>query len=186
MQFNREENIGRLQVSAHDISKDKFNSYFLIALKSRIERNSEYLTSKKIIIDQIAEIGDQLNEFMGKTIQEMEDLKTLLTSLSKEIESSYAEKFEKQTKELNDQENAANTLRKESQKQLSETKSILENASKELKALSSRDLAIIKTMNHPPHGVVLVVSAMCNQLIDQKEMKLFGTVQRKFLTMLRF
>lgn len=157
--------------------------FFIKSLKNRMDKWSEKLKSRKLIIDQIASTGEDLKVFMDKTSQEMEDLKNLLVSLSEELENSSkqteqmssiaqlnAEKFEKQSKVLNEQEIAADKLRKESQKQLTETKAILENASKELKALSSRDLAIIKTMNHPPHGVVLVVSAMCivlDQPIDR-------------------
>lgn len=148
--------------------------YFVNSLNKRISNCCSRLTERKQIVDQISLTFDELEVFLNSGKEEMEKLKTELTELSSILEEHSktteklskqaqedTERFEKKTQELKEEEITADKLRKELQKELQKAKSLLEDATKEVKALSSRDLAIIKGMNHPPHAVVLVVSAMC-------------------------
>ncbi|OHS95999.1 hypothetical protein TRFO_37840 [Tritrichomonas foetus] len=192
------ENLKEIEMFQHFPYLLKFPnmSHFVIGYKQRLEALRAKLNEKKNIVGQIAMIGEELSAFMKEKFEEMEKMKTELTALNAELEvsskqtdemnvfaQSETEKFEKETQELQKQEVEAEKLRKELQKKLQETKSILESASKEVRALSSRDVAIIKAMNHPPHGVVLVVCAMCivlDQPIDttKEEEEIWNNAKR--------
>jgi hypothetical protein len=70
------------------------------------------------------------------------------------------EKVCEEAEQLKEQQNRAEEIRKESEAALAKTKSLLTQTTQELRQLSSRDISVIRTMNHPPRGVFLVVKSI--------------------------
>lgn len=106
-------------------------------------------------IDKLKNMELQIQNLASQIEEMMEHAK-------KNIESSEKEKeeIEKEEKILHEQQLHAEKLRKESEESLSTTKPLIVQSTQELRMLSNRDISVIKTMNHPPRGVFLVVRSI--------------------------
>ena len=140
----------------------------------RYQAKLNALNEKKEQVDKIYRIGSEIEAVRKEMEQKMHEMEADLSNVNKELEDNMKQteelaataeqqtrELEEETKILKQEEIKAEKIRKECEAQLKETKAVLNEATKEVTALSSRDTAVIKGMNHPPHGVVLVVTAMC-------------------------
>jgi len=105
---------------------------------------SQQMRSEK----EVVEISQQIEKLM-------ED-----TNLAKEKSIKEREILLSEEKELLKREEEAEFLRRESMDSLAKAKPQLMESTQELKSLSSHDISIIKSMNHPPKGVFLVVKSV--------------------------
>ncbi|OHT02116.1 hypothetical protein TRFO_07321 [Tritrichomonas foetus] len=106
-------------------------------------------------------LDKQLN--MEKQVQQLADqIEELMNANQKFAENAQKERedIEKEEKILNEQQKQAEILRKESEESLATTKPMLMQSTQELRSLSLRDISVIKSMNHPPRGVFLVVRSI--------------------------
>jgi hypothetical protein len=69
--------------------------------------------------------------------------------------------LEQRAAALRDEETHAAQMQRDAQRDSLASKAVLQHAVAELKKLTARDIAVVKSMSHPPCGVVLVVRAMC-------------------------
>lgn len=97
---------------------------------------------------QVQQLASQMQEIMDET------------SKSHEIAQKEREEIEAEEKTIIEQQKQAEQLRTESEQSLSKTKPLLMQSTQELRGLSNRDISVIKSMNHPPRGVFLVVRSI--------------------------
>jgi len=151
--------------------------YFMLFVKRFVYRyNNSILSLQKhyVIHEDLRKCYGQIETFLNDSLQSMNEMELKLLRIKQEMnDASVAfielqkksdeelQRFDKEAQLLREEENKAELLRKDLETQLKLTNSILEDATKELRNLSSRDIAVIKGMNHPPKGVMLVVKGIC-------------------------
>ena len=147
-------------------SISSFNENLLEKVMDKFQERFEVLLNLTTICTKTEEsIQNHLDKLfnMEKQIQQIAaQIESMMEQANKNIESSQKEReeIEKEEKILLDQQLQAEKLRKESEESLSITKPLMMQSTQELRMLSSRDISVIKTMNHPPRGVFLVVRSI--------------------------
>ena len=124
-------------------------------------------------LEELTTICSQIEDVIKATLDKQLNLEQQISNISKQIEDlmktsqinsensqKERESLEKEEKIIYAQQKQAEQLRKESEETLSHTKTILMQTTQELRQLSNRDISIIKSMNHPPRGVFLVVKSI--------------------------
>lgn len=144
----------------------------------------ENFKQKKIEFEEIDECSNKLKTFLNDTKTSLQNMESDLVIISGQIEESmkqleilneitqkHKDKLEEETAILYKEETAAAAMKKECESEIHASKEALNKSVQELKGLSPRDLAVIKGMNHPPRGVLLIVRALMFILGNDKNIK---------------
>lgn len=147
---------------------------FISQFISKYNALANELKEKTDDFSAIFECASQLRTFLKDTNTEMNNMENDLVVLTKEIEEQMIQldsleqvmqkqrdELEKETAVVQAEEKVVSNMQKECEAEIQSSKTALDQATNELRKLSQRDIAIVKGMNHPPRGVVLVVRAMC-------------------------
>lgn len=161
-----------------------YSMSFLKLFISKFNELCENLESRTDDFVEIEECSKRLKVFLKDTNTSLTNMKNDLIDVSKEIEESMKqlellnentqkqkEQLEKETAILYQEETAANAVKKECESKIAESRSALNSSAQELKNLSTRDISIIKGMNHPPRGVLLIARALLFILGIDKNVK---------------
>lgn len=141
--------------------------------KTQYNENISLFNEKFQKLTELNEIFIKTQTKMDNTVKAQERMEKEIDILTKEIDllvaqCEVAEKearnqhkiIEAEEKILKQEEQTTAALQKESEESLNQTKSLLDKSTAEIRSLSPRDLSVIKSMNHPPKGVFLVVKSL--------------------------
>ena len=170
-------------------------SFLNIFIKEYNQLCEEIKFRKKDFIE-IQQCSDKLATYLKETNNNLMNMENDLLILTKQIEESMKQiehlneitdnqkiELEKEAQNLYQQETSAAAMKKEVEIDISNSKNALNESAQELKSLSPRDLAVIKGMNHPPRGVLLVIRALLFVLGIDRNVKAFETneeLEQKF------
>jgi len=145
-----------------------FNTYLILYPKI-----IDPIIERIAVLSSIDRIREQTEINLQRSIQVQMKMEQEVQSIANEINVLFDQNvaaesiakedrmtIEEEEKTLFEEQRRVQILQNDLEESLKKTNILLEDSTKELNKLSSRDISIIKTMNHPPKGVMLVMKAI--------------------------